>query len=288
MPVAGAPHPLAQAPLAGQTMIIAHRGYRACYPENTLCAFNASLGRCAMIELDVQLSRDGIPVVFHDYTLERTSNATSIGPSSRPPSLALGGWALAELLQLDIGSWFLRDDPFGTIRSQLISKTALQPLMPQRIMTLEQTLYWASVQQMPLNVELKAANEEAAALVGATIRLIRQTKTTSLILVSSFHHDCLRLCRQLAPEIATAALQEKSHPQDVSGYLKALGVSAYHPADAITDRPLINTIRAAGMAINVFTVNGQARQTQLANWGATGLFTDYPQQPFLVSQTIDY
>ena len=138
MPVAGAPHPLAQAPLAGQTMIIAHRGYRACYPENTLCAFNASLGRCAMIELDVQLSRDGIPVVFHDYTLERTSNATSIGPSSRPPSLALGGWALAELLQLDIGSWFLRDDPFGTIRSQLISKTALQPLMPQRIMTLEQ------------------------------------------------------------------------------------------------------------------------------------------------------
>ena len=264
-----------------QTMIIAHRGFRACYPENTRCAFAASLGRCTMIELDVQLSRDGVPVVFHDFTLERTSNATLIDPRARPSSLALCDWSLAELLQLDIGRWFLRDDPFAAIRRQLISETALQLLMPQRIMTLEQTLCWASAQKMPLNVELKTANEGADALVRATIRLIRQTNTTNLILLSSFHHDCLRLCHELAPEIATAALQEGHHPQDLSGYLRALGVIAYHPADTLTDKPLIETIRGLGMAINVFTVNNPARQTELVQWGATGLFTDYPQQPFL-------
>lgn len=269
---------------ADRTLIIAHRGYRACYPENTLCAFTASLGRCAMIELDVQLSRDGIPVVMHDASLKRTSNAKDLSPELRPPGFALKNWNLAELQRLDAGSWFMRDDPFASLRQGQICRETLQALMPQRIMSLEQVLLWALAKGIPLNVELKAEQDPArsSALVAETIRLIRLTRTGSQVLLSSFQQECLMHCHRAAPEIATAALQEGAHPQALIRSLKQLGVRAYHPADAITDQALIETIRRAGLAINIFTVNDPGRQLQLAHWGATGIFTDYPQQPYLV------
>lgn len=269
---------------ADRTLIIAHRGYRACYPENTFCAFTASLGRCAMIEFDVQLSRDGIPVVMHDASLERTTNAKDLSPELRPSGLALKDWSLAELQQLDAGSWFLRDDPFASLRHGQIRGETLQALMPQRIMPLEQVLSWALAKGIPLNVELKAEQDPArsSALVTETIRLIRLTKTGSQILLSSFQHECLRHSRQGAPEIATAALQEGAHPRALIRSLKQLGVRAYHPADATVDQALIETIRRAGLAINIFTVNDPERQLQLTRWGATGIFTDYPRQPYLV------
>ena len=77
--------------------IIAHRGYRQKYPENTLAAFQAAMAAGAqMIELDVMLSRDRRPVVVHDDTLERTTNGTG----------AVKDFTLEELKKLDAGSWF--------------------------------------------------------------------------------------------------------------------------------------------------------------------------------------
>jgi glycerophosphoryl diester phosphodiesterase len=76
---------------------IAHRGYRAKYPENTLIAFQAALDAgVQMIELDVALSRDRKLVVIHDATLERTTNGKG----------AVSDHTLAQLKQLDAGGWF--------------------------------------------------------------------------------------------------------------------------------------------------------------------------------------
>ncbi|MGB5231459.1 MAG: glycerophosphodiester phosphodiesterase family protein, partial [Desulfoprunum sp.] len=96
-------------------LVGAHRGFRACRPENTLSAFTASVGRCHFIETDVQICRDGIPVVFHDPTLKRTTNAAFIANKLGIKSLRLSTWDLSRLKQLDIGSWFLAADPFGTL-----------------------------------------------------------------------------------------------------------------------------------------------------------------------------
>jgi len=84
---------------------IAHRGARAFAPENTLEAIRkaADLGADA-VEIDVQLSADGEPVVFHDDTLERCTDAATVFSSRAPWSTA--GFTLAELRQLDAGSWF--------------------------------------------------------------------------------------------------------------------------------------------------------------------------------------
>lgn len=77
--------------------LIAHRGYSAIAPENTLAAFRAALEAGAKgIEFDVQLSRDRIPVIIHDHTLDRTTNKQG----------KVNSLNLEQLQQLDAGSWF--------------------------------------------------------------------------------------------------------------------------------------------------------------------------------------
>lgn len=259
-------------------LIIAHRGYRACYPENTLCAFAHSLGRCDMIELDVQLSRDGEVVVFHDDELGRTSNGATLAHELGLPALRLGDWSLAQLRRLDVGSWFLDADPFAALAKGLVSRDQLLGLMPQRIPILREVLAWASAHDLPLNVELKDSGQEGRneQLAAAVVAEIQASGTRDLVLLSSFNHDLLRACRQRAPEIAVAALQEEGHPPDMIPYLRALGVQAYHLEDTLVDAALVAALRAAGLPVNVFTVNDPGRQQQLFALGVNGIFTDFP------------
>ncbi len=77
--------------------IIAHRGFKQKYPENTLVAFQAAMDAgVEMIELDVTLSRDRKLIVIHDATLDRTTNGHG----------SVHDYMLEELKQLDAGSWF--------------------------------------------------------------------------------------------------------------------------------------------------------------------------------------
>lgn len=268
-------------------LCIAHRGFRACFPENTLCAFAASLGRCDMIELDVRLSADRVAVVFHDRMLTRTSDAGRKAAELGTASLALEDWPLAALRRLDAGSWFVENDPFGTIASGRVDVVALLALMPQRIPTLRETLTWAMHQGMALNIELKdlGADRMNEVLVAEVVAAIDGAGAGNLVLISSFNHLMLRRCHRLAPKIATAALQEGAHPDDLLAYLLNLGVCAYHPEDSITSSSLIRTLRPAGVHVNVFTVNDPHRQRSLIEAGATGIITDFPA-PFPVTTGI--
>ena len=265
---------------SARPLIIAHRGYRACYPENTLCAFTQSLGRSDMIELDVQLSADGVAVVFHDHDLTRTSNAASVAAGFGLTSLALRDWQLASLRRLDIGSWFIAADPFGMIGRGMVERRQLVECMPQRMQTLHEVLRWAAANRMPVNIEIKDMFHlrHNDALAAAVVHDIRATDTLNLTIVSSFNPDILLACRRMAPELATAALRECSHPPDLVSFLRSLGVCAYHPADAITDASLVRTLQAAGLHVNVFTVNDPVRQRELLGFGVTGIFTDFPDR----------
>jgi glycerophosphoryl diester phosphodiesterase len=261
-------------------LIIAHRGYRACYPENTMLAFDRSLGRCDMIELDVRLSADGRVVVMHDELLDRTSDALKQVPD-KGGSLHVRDWPQAQLRRLDAGSWFVDADPFKTLASGLVGSEQLLPLMPQRIPTLDEVLVWCRDKNLPLNIELKDLGNERdnTLLAGEVISRIRQTRTVDLILLSSFNHQLLAHCHRMAPEIARAALQSEIHPPALLSTLQALGVCAYHPEDAITDHALVRSLSLIGIAVNVFTVNDPQRCRQLHEFGVTGIITDYPGHP---------
>lgn len=270
--------PLALQRPSHRPLIIAHRGFRACYPENTPLAFERSLGRCDLIELDVRLSQDGQVVVFHDAYLGRTSDAEQVAASLGKRSLALRDWNLEELRHLDLGSWFLRDDPFGSLVAGRASAEQIHPHLPQRITTLEEVLLWCIRHQLPVNIELKDLGRKADTLrlAEAVLALVQQTRSEDLVLLSSFVHAALAHCHQLAPNLALAALQEGAHPIDLLSYLQHLGLSAYHPQDSLVDAALIQALAAIGIAVNVFTVNDARRIAQLAALGATGIFTDFP------------
>lgn len=257
-------------------MIGAHRGFRAIRPENTLCAFEASLGCCHYIELDVQMSRDGVPVVHHDDTLGRTCTADSKVPGR------VDTWDLAQLRQLDFGSWFVDSDPFNTIKTNKVSRAELHPLLPQRIMTLEELLQWRNRVGVAINIELKnqaPSSRSDKAIVDRVLQVIQEAGCEQQVLLSSFRHDYLKEAKAKMPALLTGALQEESHPENLIEYLRELEVCAYHPESSITNREVIEGLRHHGFGVNVYTVNDPDAQSQLFQAGVSSIITDFPKLP---------
>ena len=110
--------------MATKSLVYAHRGFSGSYPENTMVAFEAArLAGADGIELDVQLTRDGIPVIMHDETVDRTTDGKGW----------LKDYSFAELQLLDAGSWFNTE------------------FKGARILSLEEFLLWLSKTDLLLN-----------------------------------------------------------------------------------------------------------------------------------------
>lgn len=261
-----------------QRLVGAHRGFRSIRPENTLSAFDASCANCDFIELDVQMSRDGVAVITHDDELGRTCNAFEMAVRLGKKSLRVDQWDLSELRQLDFGGWFLRSDPFQAIEKGEVDPATIQQMLPQPILTLAELLEWSAKVQMPLNIEIKdqLGGSHDTTVVDAVVRAISEANCADDILISSFRHDYLRQVKRQLPGIALGALQEDEHPADLISYLTELNVDAYHPDVEITSGELIGELRRNGFLVNVFTVNDKAVQEQLFADGATSIITDFP------------
>ncbi len=259
-------------------LIAAHRGYRAIHPENTFSAFHASIGRCHFIELDIQMSKDFVPVVIHDPTLERTSNAKELHRQLGIKTLNVSDWTLPQLKTLDVSSWFLLADPFSTMAGRKVSPEPIRRDYPQKIMTLEEVLCHPALRKLPINIEIKdhKGKKQHKQVAEIVIDVVKKNTSQDRILISSFNHDYLVIAKTFAPKISLGVLQDYSHPPDIVEYLRALGAAAYHPSDTITDARLIKKLRAAGIGVNVYTVNSKERQKELFAMGVTAIFTDFP------------
>ena len=253
-------------------LIIAHRGARAYRAENTMSAFAYANGRCDFVEFDVGFSRDGVAVIIHDDTLERTSDVREHPEFSAP--YLVSDYDHDTLKKLDFGSWFLRDDTFGTIKLGTASKHDLLELEKQTILTLEALLIYLKSNRMLANIEIKdmsntAFDDHAAASV---LDIVKRMQMQDNVCISSFNHKYLQQLYELDPLIETAALQENEHPKDLVHYLETLHVGSYNPDFEITDEALIRTLNDAGFFVNVFTVNEQKDIDQLFKWGAKSVF----------------
>lgn len=258
-------------------LIAAHRGNRSVRPENTLSALRASIGKCDLIEIDVQLSSDGRAVIIHDETLGRTSDVRSIVRFKERYPWSVEAFTFDELDSLDYGSWFYTADPFGEIEA---GRAVVPEVRREPLLTLERALIFAKEQQMYLNVEIKDmyAHRLDSEVVAIVISLIQRLQAEAFVLLSSFRHAYLPLCKALAPEIPTAALQEGSHPKVLTSYLKSLSVDAYHPDEKILDRATTVKLVQAGYFVSAFTVNDLKRQRELFEWGVNAVFTDFPSK----------
>ncbi len=260
--------------------ICAHRGACSIAPENTMLALEKSRDCGADLwETDIQVTADGELVLFHDDSLERTTDI-AIHPefSDRHP-WNLVEFTYEELQKLDAGSWFLQSDPFETISKGEVSKDDFSAIRKQRIPLLREILNNCRKYDFPVNLEIKdqAGTAVDKIIIGQVLDLLKETDTAHLVLLSSFNHDYLRQMKRFNPTIATAALVKK-HPENLLVYLRDLGVDAYHPDQLITDNVLIRELTAAGIRVNLWTVNSLNRAQYFIKAGATFIYTDWPQR----------
>ena len=257
-----------------QKLIVAHRGARSIRAENTMSAFKEAMKKSDFIELDVTFTKDGVPVIIHDDTLERTSNVKEFEEFKKP--YRVRDYTYKQLLKLDFGSWFIRDDPFKTIADGTVKIEELKALKTQRILTLDQILKVLKKHNFPVNIEIKDLSRTAydKTAVKTIIDLIEKHVMVNLVLLSSFHHKYLRQAFKINPNIDTAALEEKNHSKDLIKHLKRLRVRSYNPSLKIADSDLIKDLSNAGIFVNIFTVNDKKDKLKLFEEGAKAVFTD--------------
>ena len=131
-----------------------------------------------------------------------------------------------------------------------------------------------------MNLEIKDQNGTAAddQIVRKVLDSLKNSQAEDLVLISSFNHNYLRQAKQLNPTIALAALVEEHHPENLLSYLHDLDVDAYHPDQLITDTALVRELVAAGMRVNLWTVNASGQAKDYFAAGATLICTDWPQR----------
>lgn len=231
-------------PRSQRRLLIAHRGASAAAPEGTRAAIREAVRTGAgMIELDVQMTRDGRLVVFHDDRLARTTNGTGWLTRARYPDLA----------QLDAGSWF--HPRFRGERILLVSQ-ALRLIPPP----------------VRINLELKQTAHPRA-LLARLRRMIQRARVRPRLLLSSFDPALMRALR--ASRLARALICRRKPQQSLRQSVR-LGCSAWHPFRALVTPSRVAQAHAAGLRVHAWTVDNPRQARRLFRMGVDGLFTNDP------------
>jgi glycerophosphoryl diester phosphodiesterase len=229
---------------------IAHRGVSGLAPENTISAFNLAVKMgFPMIELDVQMTRDQQLVVIHDSTVNRTTNGAG----------AVADFRLAELRQLDAGSWFGRE------------------FSGEKIPTLLEVIHEVGG-HCRLNIEVKKVNtgHSCRPIEEALIEALSEGVSRQSYLVSSFDYAVLTRIHKLAPHIKLANLFSYL-PLNLPKRIAAGILTAIHPHYFIVSKRMIETAHAHGLQVNVWTVDKPEQILSLIDLGVDGIITNYPK-----------
>jgi glycerophosphoryl diester phosphodiesterase len=253
---------------------VAHRGARSIRPENTMSAFKEAIKKSDFIELDVGFTKDGVAVIIHDNTLERTSNVKDFPEFKKPYKVI--NYTYKQLKKLDFGSWFIRDDPFDTIKNGKVDIEELKNLKVQKIPTLDKVLKFLRKHKFPVNIEIKDLSRTPfdKTCAETIVNIVEENVMVNYVLISSFNHKYLRKVHKLNSNIDIAALQENEHKKDLVKYLRRLRVRSYHPSFHLADTDLIKNLNNVGIFSNIFTVNDEKDKQHLFNNGAKSVFTD--------------
>lgn len=241
--------------------IIAHRGASANAPENTMAAFRLAYASGAEgLEFDVRLSKDGVPVVIHDATLERVGELRS----------KVSDLTLEELKQIDVGSWFDRKH----------KKRQRTDHSGERIPTLDEVLELAKASDGPLYIELKCDQvSDAEATARAVCGLIGDSPALPRMIVKSFRPAAVMAVRSLLPGVTTAALfspailmilRRRRHMIDLAREFGADQLSLHYSLAAK------HIVRMAAMPVTVWTVDDPKWIAKCERRGIGALITNDP------------
>jgi len=245
-------------------LVIGHRGASAVAPENTLAAFRRAIeGGADGVELDVRLSRDGIPVVIHDRTLRRTGLCDGV----------VEGMTAEELGRVDVGSWF----------NSIHTKLAQQEYRLQRLPSLDEVLGFFSSKASRLYVEIKSPRpkDSARELARTVVSRIADHKLEDRTTVLSFDLAALEEVKRLNPELSIGILF-KPRVGHTLALKKMLAMATHYGASEIGLHRLLATRRVVRSAIEqnlrvtVWTVNNPKWIIRGRTWGIHALITNDP------------
>ncbi|USG65513.1 glycerophosphodiester phosphodiesterase [Brevibacillus ruminantium] len=230
---------------------MAHRGWSGKAPENTMTAIRLALAEPAIgaIEIDVQLSKDGIPVLFHDFTLERTSNGSGL----------ISAYTYEELRALDAGSWF--GERFAG----------------ERIPSLEEVLQ-AVKGRCTLNIELKTAPGMHPGLSESVLALLKRYDMRGEVYVTSFDHEEIRRFRSLDDEVRTGLIVY-GNPVMLLEQLHAARATILSMAYPYLTEELASAALEQGVEIIAWTVDDpQAMRQLLKAYPDVQICTNHPER----------
>lgn len=260
--------------------ICGHRGARSIAPENTVLSMEKAKNCGAHCwETDVRTSSDGQLIIFHDENLERTTDIKTNKFFKDREKQQVDQFTAEELQQLDAGSWFLKDDPFGTVASGEVVPEEKEIIKSQKIPLLSEILEFTKKHSFPVNVEIKDLKTPAGdtAIVDKIMEMLRDTETMDLVLLSSFRHEYLHRAKEIDKNIGIGVLTAKKHPSNLNQYLHSMSADAYHPKQSSCDSLLLNNLRQAGFRVNIWTINDMTSAKKMLTAGA-GVITDWPQR----------
>lgn len=236
--------------------IIAHRGAKACAPQNTIPSFErAVVDRADGFETDVHLTKDGVLVICHNYDIDETSDGTGF----------IEKLTLEELRAFDFGAWY-GEEFKGT-----------------RIPTLNEFLDVAKKADIKvLNIELKRPPSRLKEMVEKTLAAVEEYGLTDRLLISSFSVQILHYIKKIAPTVRTGFLYPSNNPQACypvlwpAAMVRYTKCDAIHPLHKLVSAPLVSWAHKKGLQINVWTVNEEEDVKRLLLLGTDGLITDNP------------
>lgn len=201
------------------------------------------------IELDVKLTKDSVPILFHDETLERTTNGH--GPVAQA--------TLSDIRALECGDWF--SEGFGGIA----------------IPTLEEAMDVLMERGLGVNIELKPCpGREIETAEAALDILSRSWDAHDQLLISSFSHVALETAMDMAPEWARGLILPTEWPknwQDIIHHLKLTTININ--GNTVTQIQMRELLKL-NKRILAYTINDPERAALLQSWGVDGFFSDEP------------
>lgn len=217
---------------------MAHRGWSGKAPENTMTAIRLALAEPAIrgIEIDVQLSRDGVPVLIHDFTLERTTSGRGL----------VMDHTLEELRELDAGSWF--NERFAG----------------ERIPTLEEVLQ-AVKGRCTLNIELKATSDMYPGIAEKVLELLERHEMKQEVCITSFDHDLIRQVGELDATVETGLIV-MGRPVLMLEQLEAAGANILSMGYPYLTRELACEALEKGYKVIAWTIDEPSHIRAVMSW----------------------
>ncbi len=230
--------------------IIAHRGASGDAPENTLAAIRMAADHGATwIEIDVNISRDAVPVLFHDDGLSRCSNGDGLVIEH----------TLANLQSLDTGTWFS------------------ESFAGERIATLDECLTLALELELGINLEIKPCSGWELPTTDAIASLLNSKPALPPIVVSSFSHIAMSQAAKLLPDLPRSCLYLVA-PPDWQTLVTETGASNIHlHANSLLTKAMTDDYKKQNLGVYCYTVNTAEDATRLFDLGVDGVFTNYPK-----------